>query len=188
MANAPANIVNFFQLIGIPASDTIYIAYLLQWYVLWGLGFGIALGSYIAFTRRDFPTSTGSQARRIALVREALFWGLVTATSLILFYPRGAFKYYLILMIPFVAIFWDLSNFDLAPGITPPPDYTRVRTKIWYMLPIVIGWCIFCCVRTAYLMIPLVWLLFIMAMRHGYFKGQSLTRDNHIFKSEKISS
>jgi hypothetical protein len=144
----------FFLWLWGPNWFTDAIAVLLVNYVFLILGGVIVYGTY-AVTRTHSHESDESATIRGRLLVHALMWSFVAVMCVQLFYPRGAYKFYLLALAPFSALLFDYS--DLT--------YSKVESFVFqkhYLFPMIMSWAIFLCYRFVYFWILGVWTLFYL--------------------------
>jgi hypothetical protein len=149
----------FFLLIGAPEIITNFIALLLQYYILLG---GCLLGITLYFLLYS-PKKSGDSVKN-ELYTLSLFLSILTILAFHLFYPRGSFKYYLILLSPFISI---LFGVDLKPK--EPKEF---RFKAFYLIPTIISWITFFFSRYLYFWILVAWMIGYMLIIYFSLKKQ----------------
>ncbi len=168
----PINFNTFFLWIGTPSFITTALAYLLAYYVLLGM---TCLMVYIAFARfrLDAPTDSMPVVNRTHILeKQALFWCILIVLLIQLFYPRGTYKFYLTLLIPFISILFEHRDLELVS--TEPFSFQRA-----HLVPVIVSAVVVVCFRLVYFWILIVWLLFYLRKR-----GRWISRRSH----ETISS
>ncbi|MGD9397074.1 MAG: hypothetical protein PVJ05_11645 [Candidatus Thorarchaeota archaeon] len=151
----PISFNTFFLWIGTPGFITTALAYLLAYNVLLGLS---CLVIYISFARfkLDDPTDSMPETNRThILIIQALFWSILIVLVIQLFYPRGAYKYYLTILTPFISILFDYRDLELESS--EPFSFQRAR-----LLPVIVSAIVVICFRLVYFWILIVWLLFFL--------------------------
>ena len=151
----PVNFNSFFLLIRAPEFLTIPIAYLLSYYILLGTSM---LFIYIYYFKKyiQYYKSSKIQSSYYSLFIESLFWSIALIICLQLFYPRGSYKFYLMLLVPFISIFFDFKNINLEKTLNTQPFKFQKR----FLAPLIISWVIFFCFRHIYFWILLAWLIY----------------------------
>lgn len=136
----------FFLSIGAPEVVTTVVALLLQYYILLGACFlGIAL-YFLIYS----PKKTNDYYKKELYVL-SLFLSLLTILSFHLFYPRGSFKYYFILLAPFISILFG-AEIRTAKS-------KEFRFKAIYLIPTIISWIVFFFNRYLYFWVILGWMI-----------------------------
>jgi Gpi18-like mannosyltransferase len=151
----PISFNTFFLIIGTPGFITTGLAYLLAYNVLLGLSCFLI---FIAFSRYklDDPTDSMTVVNRThILMKQALFWCIIIVLVIQLFYPRGAYKYYLTILIPFISILFDHRDLELVS--TEPFSFQRT-----HLIPVIVSAVVVLCFRLIYFWILIVWLLFYL--------------------------
>ncbi|HMF32281.1 MAG TPA: hypothetical protein VKK79_12745, partial [Candidatus Lokiarchaeia archaeon] len=179
----PVTFNTFFVWVGAPAVVTIGIAYCLQYYILLG---GCAIVIFFNFSRLRAPEMTSvPKSRNSFLVTELLFAALVLVFCLQLFFPHGSYKYYLMLLTPFISLFYDFDNLSLTPLAESPKD----ALFRWQSLaPVLLSWIIFLFDRNIYFLILLAWLLVYLQKKRKkwpkialHAEGQKISVDDGSF-------
>ncbi|MHA2070551.1 MAG: hypothetical protein ACW985_02045 [Candidatus Thorarchaeota archaeon] len=146
----------FFLWLGAPSWFTDIIALLLVNYVFLIICAFVVYGTFAIFKPQD------SQGRVKELVTQALLWGLVAVICVQVFYPRGAYKFYLLALAPFVSILYDYQDLELKQE--------ESCFKRHHIVPLVLSWIVFLCYRFVYFWVLGAWLIFYL------WKSGSLTR------------
>ncbi len=137
-----------------PTWLTDVIAVMLANYIFLILSGLIVYGTYSVVRIQD-PESDESARIRGRLFVHALLWSFVAVMCVQLFYPRGAYKFYLLALVPFSALLFDYR--DLT--------YSKVDSFVFkgrYLFPMIMSWAIFLCYRFVYFWILGVWTLFYL--------------------------
>jgi predicted membrane-bound dolichyl-phosphate-mannose-protein mannosyltransferase len=138
----------FFLWLGGPSWFTDMIALLLVNYVFLIICALVVYGTFAIFKPQD------AQGRVKELVTQALLWGFVAVMCVQLFYPRGAYKFYLLALAPFVSILYDYQNLEMKQEDS--------GFKRHHIVPIVLSWIVFVCYRFVYFWILGAWLIFYL--------------------------
>lgn len=147
--NFPGAMVHFntfFLMIGTPEIITNFIAVLLKYYILLG---GCLLGINLYLLLYSPKKSKDSCERDLFVL--SLFLSILTILSFQLFYPRGSFKYYLILLVPFISILFG-ANIEAETE-------EAFSFKYIYVFPTIISWSIFFFNRYLYFWIIIAWMI-----------------------------
>jgi len=158
----PVHLNTFFLWIWGSTWFTDVTAVLLVNYVFLILSGLIVYGTY-AMMRVQSHESEDAAAARGRLLVHALVWSFVAVMCVQLFYPRGAYKFYLLALAPLSALLFDYKNLT----------YSEVESFVFqrrYLLPMIMSWAIFLCYRFIYFWILGVWTLFYL------WKSGNLTR------------
>jgi hypothetical protein len=146
----------FFLWLGAPSWFTDAIAFLLINYIFLIVCAFVVYGTFAIFRPQ------GTQGRTKELVSQALLWGFVAVMCVQLFYPRGAYKFYLLALAPFVSILYDYRDLEMKKE--------ESGFKRHHIFPIALSWIVFVCYRFVYFWILGTWLIFYL------WKSGSLSR------------
>jgi hypothetical protein len=138
----------FFLWLGAPSWFTDIMALLLVNYVFLIICALVVYGTFAIFKPQD------AQGRAKELVTQALLWGFVAVMCVQLFYPRGAYKFYLLALAPFVSILFDYRDLEMKQEDS--------GFKRHHIVPIVLSWIVFLCYRFVYFWILGAWLIFYL--------------------------
>ncbi|MGD9381917.1 MAG: hypothetical protein PVI03_05675 [Candidatus Thorarchaeota archaeon] len=138
----------FFLWLGAPSWFTDIIAHLLINYVFLIICAFVVYGTFAIFRPQD------TQGRTKELINQALLWGFVAVMCVQLFYPRGAYKFYLLALAPFVSILFDYRDLEMTQE--------ESGFKRHHIVPIVLSWIVFVCYRFVYFWILGAWLIFYL--------------------------
>jgi hypothetical protein len=147
----PISFNTFFLWIGIPSLITDVIAYLLAYYIPLAIS-GLLI--FVAFARFQVD-STSEEDRVKKLVKLVIFWSIILVMAFQLYYPRGAYKYYLLMLVPFISILFDYQNL----GLESTESFTFKKSHLY---PIVISLVVVVCFRLVYFWILVIWILFYL--------------------------
>ncbi len=150
--NAPVRFTTLFIWVGVPPSVTTAIAFLLQYYVFFS---ACAIPIYWAMWRYnpEKGISPEGSATPAPIFNKSLILALILSICLDVFYPRGAYKYYLILLVPFISIYYDPNHLALTGTMNLADNLFRKG----YLIPILLSWVIFWINRLLYFPILLAW-------------------------------
>jgi hypothetical protein len=143
----------FFLWLGMPGWFTDAIAFLLANYVFLIICGIVVYGTFAIF-KPNLTTEEDRSGRVRQLVTHALLWGFVAVMCVQLFYPRGAYKFYLLALAPFISVLYDYRNLELSQSIGGFEKH--------HLVPLVISWIVFVCYRFVYFWILGAWLLFYL--------------------------
>jgi hypothetical protein len=150
----PVHLGTFYLWIGGPSLLTDVIAVLLINYVFLILSGIIVYGLYATYRpQRESSDDVGARYRRI--ISRGLLWGFVAVLCVQLFYPRGAYKFYLLALGPFLAILFDYKNLDLQ-------DSSEFVFQKHHLVPIVMTWAVVLCFRFVYFWLIAAWGIFYL--------------------------
>ncbi|MBN1800121.1 MAG: DolP-mannose mannosyltransferase, partial [Candidatus Lokiarchaeota archaeon] len=156
----PVNFNMFFILIGCPNILILGMGYLILYYILFGGSLVIIYGYYLRYhPSRDNAKKDGNNS----LIIEAIILSIFLVITLQLFYPRGSFKYYLVLLVPFISILFNYE--DLTLQKIRSIEAKDFNFKKRFFLPLIISWIVFFCYRYVYFWILIVWVLFYIYAR-----------------------
>ncbi|MGY5852841.1 MAG: hypothetical protein RTU92_04670 [Candidatus Thorarchaeota archaeon] len=155
----PLTFNTFFLWIGAPEWITWSIAYLLACYVLLLLS---SILIYIVYARTKYNEQSISQDGAHSNNRvftEVLFWCILLVLVFQIFFPRGTYKFYLMILIPFISIFFDYRDVNLK-------NAKEFSIQRYYFVPLIISWVVFLCFRLVYFWILLGWAIFYLWKRN----------------------
>jgi hypothetical protein len=164
----PVHLNTFFLWIGAPVWFTDIIAWLLINYIFLGLC-GIIVYGLFAKYNPETVDSENAKIRYKELFTKALLWGLVAVICIQLFYPRGAYKFYLLALSPFLAILFDYKDLQFK-------NESSFVFKKHHLFPLVMSWLIFACYRFVYF-----WLVGALVLIYLWKSGE-ISRIVRIFK------
>ncbi len=183
--NWPITFISFFSWIGTPSPVTTALVYLLQYFVLLG---GCAIAIYGSFWAYSMPKgdSTNDSGKITHVVNQGLILAMLLVICLDIFYPRGSYKFYLMLLTPFVSIFYDTDDFTLT--ISPSASQSRFRTR--FLIPTLLSWIIFWCNRYLYFPILVAWLLYFVVKQHQLKQSrvEKLTLQENVTQSQILQN
>lgn len=159
----------FFVWVGAPPPVTLSIAYLLQLYILLGACMILLTIHLIRNPSRNaYPEQF---VNKTVHVSECLFIALVLVFCLQLFFPRGSYKYYLMLLTPFISIFYDMGNLRfISQGESKPGEKGRA-----FLTPILLSGVILGINRYLSFLILLGWMSFYILQKRKQEQGVPLT-------------
>ncbi|TFG07571.1 hypothetical protein EU522_00615, partial [Candidatus Thorarchaeota archaeon] len=158
----PVHLGSFFLWIGAPTWLTDTIAFLLVNYIFLALSGIVVYGLYATF-KPDSDSTKDNEGRYRKIIAKGLLWGFIAVLCVQLFYPRGAYKFYLLALVPFLAILFDYKNLDFHEALP-------YRFEKHHLLPIVLSWAVFLCFRFVYFWLLAAWGIFY------FWKGGELHR------------
>ncbi len=161
----PVHFNTFFLVIGAPPIMTVPIAFLLGNYLLLGV---TSVLVFVAFTRYSLFSGLQNKARMQKIMTEALFWSIILVLLVQLFFPRGSYKFYLIALMPFLAVLFDYTDLTLT-NVSP----FEFKKRHWFI--IIITTAIFLCLRYLYF-----WILIAMILFYLYNRGYITTIVNSV--------
>ncbi|MEX2681997.1 MAG: hypothetical protein Q6373_010370 [Candidatus Sigynarchaeota archaeon] len=156
----PVTFNSFFFFIGAPVPFTDAIA--------WALAYNIPLlacgaGVYVAFFIVSRKVKIGDdQAATSVYFARLLFFSLLLVLFLHVFYSH-TYKYYFILLAPFVSILHDPSDLDLRKAVSKP----AMRIDRRWLLPTLYSLFLVLCYRYVYLMFVLAWAIYLILKERG---------------------
>ncbi|MFX1500248.1 MAG: hypothetical protein ACFFDH_04700 [Promethearchaeota archaeon] len=153
---AGVKLMDPFLLLGGANNFTLVINYLIAYYIPLGVSFGLIYVSFLLFKRNENNKKSPNE-----LFIRLLYLSIFLIISVQIFYPRGSYKFYLILLAPFISIFFDYKNLSLR---NDENDNLKQR----FMIPLIITWGIFFCFRYAYFLILILWMVFFIYMNNKY--------------------
>ncbi|MFX1286466.1 MAG: hypothetical protein ACFFB5_22715 [Promethearchaeota archaeon] len=171
----PVNFNSFFVILGLPDIVTDLIGFLISYWILLGVS---ALTIYFLFWC-DFDRSKIGEN---ILKKVLFFWVLILVICVHLFYPRGTFKFYLILLIPFFSLNLNITHSFTA--IDQSMKRTQSMIKKWYPISLEFaGYFLLLMIvvlinRYVYFMILLGLIIYI------YVKKRKINLNNVVFSIE----
>ncbi|MHA2292298.1 MAG: hypothetical protein ACXACK_09075 [Candidatus Hodarchaeales archaeon] len=154
----PVTFNSFFVVLGFPNIITDIIGFLIvYWIFLGGLSILIYTLLWIKTCRLNIENTS--------FKKSLIFWILILSIIVHLFYPRGSFKYYLILLIPFLSIhITTMLNIKLNKDTTE--KFRPSEKNKWYYSLDVLGNLILLLIivsinRYIYFMILFLWFWFL---------------------------
>ena len=161
----PVSFNTFFQWLSFPTWFTNLITWLLAYGIFLGISGIIVYGGFFLFTPKKDSSTDSSWVNR-QLFTQAIFWAIIALLCIQTFFPRGAYKYYLIALIPFVSILYDFRDLHLSS--TEPFQF-----KPYLLTPIIMSLFIILCYRFAYLWIIVGWAWFYLWKSGTLSRGSS---------------
>ncbi|MGD9395774.1 MAG: hypothetical protein PVJ05_05050 [Candidatus Thorarchaeota archaeon] len=143
----------FFLWLGFPPWFTNTVAFLLVNYIFLILCGVLVYGGFVFF--RPMIEDGDNQDRLRSIFMNAILWSFVAVMSVQLFYPRGAYKFYLLALAPFAALLFDYRNLELDLN----QDYHFQKHHIFMM---VMSWSVFLCYRFVYFWLLGAWVVFYL--------------------------
>ncbi|MFX0038213.1 MAG: hypothetical protein ACFE91_06170 [Promethearchaeota archaeon] len=151
----PVRFNDFFLLIGIPDFITLPIAYLIVYFIPLGICFLIIFYNFFRYK------GVNKVNLKDEVIIKALFLSIYLVITLQIFFPRGSYKFYLILLTPFISIFFDAKNPDLSKSLTD----TNQKLYKRYFIPILISWLVFFMYRYVYFLLLIFLTLYYMVQK-----------------------
>lgn len=150
--NAPISFNTFFLFINLPENIIFIIAFLLQYFILLGSSFILI---YLFYWKSKPNNNYHIVNHRTYNFSEAIYYAILLILAFQLFYPRGTYKYYLVFLVPFIAI-----NYDLNQNLKFKSINKELSFKKRYFVSYLFSWIIFLCPKYYYLVIVLFWVIF----------------------------
>jgi len=154
------NFNTFFLLVRAPKVITFIIAYALGLYILL---FSCLFKIYFYYLENLILKKNIKRSNKNSDFIEAIFLSILIVISIHLFYPRGSYKYYLILLVPFISILFDFR--DLMFLQASEVEVKKYKFQKRYLFPLVMSWIIFLAYRYIYFWILIVWIIFYLYLR-----------------------
>ncbi len=140
----------FFLWSGFPTWFTDTIAILLINYV-----FIILCGIIVYGTYAMMKTSVQNQEKTPEHFRElflhAILWSFIAIMCIQLFYPRGAYKFYLLAAAPLFAVLFDYNIFSSK-------EPSEFKLEKHHLFPLVMSWIVLLCYRVVYFWVLVLWM------------------------------
>ena len=146
----PVHAGTFWLWIGAPQWFIDAIAFLTYNYIFLALCGILVYGMYISYKAKSDDTLDKSRN----LFANAMIWSLIGVLCVQAFFPRGVYKFYLLLMIPFISIMLDYKNLKF--------DDTGFQLQPHYLFSLIYSWAIFLCNRFVYLWLINLGILFYL--------------------------
>ncbi|TFG29207.1 hypothetical protein EU528_10025 [Candidatus Thorarchaeota archaeon] len=160
------------------------IAWLIYSFVLLALCGLVVYGAYATY---QWYNNEESSVDINGLFMKAILWSFIAVLCLQTFFPRGAYKFYLLALMPFAALLFDYEDLMLVRD-------EFVFSKRHLFVPIIVT-LIFLCYRFVYLWILVAWAWFYLIqsgelsrIRDGIRSFFSKARSSPELDSEKIET
>lgn len=161
---APVNFNTFFLFMDMPIALTNIIAWVLRYYILFGIIYlGIILGLIFQKPFSKSVSENCNEDRKFYYT--ILFGGLIFSFCLILFYPRGSYKYYLLILIPFFCLF-PLYSTNHTQKETGNSKWVHIIPQF---ILLCLSWVIIFISRYVYFMVLFVLLIYCLFWNHNQF-------------------
>jgi hypothetical protein len=156
--NEPVSFVSFFKLLGSP----VWLLNGLAWLILTYIPFIIWSGLMLFYDLKFSSNTKLFQQEKIPgnsqkLLYNAILFGLLLAIGIQLFYPRGVYKYYMILFVPLMVMLYHPKNNIIKSSDSPPQSFAT-QLFIGFFL----SWLVFYINRYVYLIVLLVWAFYLI--------------------------
>jgi hypothetical protein len=151
----PVHTGTFWLWLGAPKWFTDILAFLTYNYVflaLCGIFVYVTYGSYKVESKETISKSRG-------LFASAILWSIIAVLCVQAFFPRGVYKFYLLLLTPFISILFDYENLDLTD--------TGFEFQKHHLFPIAFSLAVFLCYRFVYL-----WLINFLTLFYLWNSGE----------------
>ena len=113
------------------------------------------LAVYGAFATLQGVQKEDSSTNIDELFMKAIFWSFIAVLSLQTFFPRGVYKFYLLMLMPFAALLFDYKDLTLSRK----ENYTFQKRHLFVPIFVML---IFLCFRFVYLWIIIAWAWFYL--------------------------
>ncbi len=147
----PVHFGSFFLWIFGTSVFTDVLAWLIYYYVFL-LVCGLVVYGTFAFTESKKDDISWTSTKHLFM--KAIFWSLIAVLCLQTFFPRGVYKFYLLILMPFAALLFDYKDLELQKEI-----YTFEKHHLFVPITATV---IFLCYRFVYLWIVIVWAWFYL--------------------------
>ncbi len=154
------NFNTFFLLVKAPKVITFIIAYALGFYILL---FSCLLKIYFYTLEYLISKRNIMRSNKNSSFIETIFLSILIIISIQLFYPRGSYKYYLILLVPFISILFDFRDLSLLEATEIEGKKYKFQKR--YLFPLIMSWIIFLSSRYIYFWILIIWILIYLYLR-----------------------
>lgn len=170
-SNYPVNFDSLFVALGFPEMFTRPLGYLLLSWIPFLTAVGLTYWSFIRSANKIFKLENNESRSTTYIMYNLLFWSIILTINIHLFYPRGSFKYYLLLIIPFTSLMMNQASlFSNKSWISSDGGIERtikpndiVKWMIWLLI-LVIFW------RYGYFVLLLIWEIVLVLKKSGYEK------------------
>ncbi|MHA1908279.1 MAG: hypothetical protein ACW98Y_13350 [Candidatus Thorarchaeota archaeon] len=146
----PVHANTFFLWLGFPSWFTNAVAVLLINYIFLVVCGIVIYGTYTTMSTA-FDGLQNDTERYRHLFFHALIWSFIAILCIQLFYPRGAYKFYLLALTPFIAILFDYDAFTERLSIP-------FRLEKQHFFHIIMSWVVFLFYRFAYFWVLALWM------------------------------
>ncbi|MHA2248052.1 MAG: hypothetical protein ACXADY_24100 [Candidatus Hodarchaeales archaeon] len=158
----PVNFNTFFVNSGLPVIITDIIGFLIAYWILLGIS---AVLIYLVFWFDFNKFKYGKHFQKRAL----FYWVLILVICVHLFYPRGSFKFYLILLVPFLSLNLDIKR-SFATMKQPSENPNSIKNRKWFLSSdFVVNFLLLTIIvliyRYIYFMILLGWLIYLYSKK-----------------------
>jgi len=149
----PVHFGSFFLWISGTSVLTDILARLVYYYVFLAICGFVVYGTFAMMEakKEDIPWVDTKH-----LFMKAILWSLIAVLCLQTFFPRGVYKFYLLILMPFASLLFDYKDLELEKG-------TYKFEKHHLFVPIMTA-LIFLCYRFVYLWIIVAWAWFYLYM------------------------
>ena len=160
------------------------MAWLIYNYVFLAICGLVVYGAFATLHRRQGDESSIDTKD---LFMKAILWSFIAVLCLQTFFPRGAYKFYLLILMPFAALLFDYKDLSLSQK-----EYTFQKRHLF--VPIIVT-LIFFCYRFVYLWILVIWAWFYLIqsgelsrIRNGICSLFSKGESSPVLKSERMET
>jgi hypothetical protein len=140
----------FWLWIGAPQWFIDAIAFLTYNYIFLGLCGILVFGMYISYRAESDETLFKSRH----LFANAMIWSIIGVLCVQAFFPRGVYKFYLLLLVPFLSILYDYKKLKF--------DDANFQFQLHYLVTLIYSWAVFLCNRFVYLWLINIGILFYL--------------------------
>ncbi|MFW9918612.1 MAG: hypothetical protein ACFFED_03365 [Candidatus Thorarchaeota archaeon] len=160
----PVHFNTFFLWLGVPAWFTDIMAWLLIYYIpLIVCAIGL-YGGYILF-KPSVNDTDDFKLRSKRLFTQLIILAFLAVLCVQLFYPRGSYKFYLLTLMPFAAVLYDIKDFQFSSN-------DSFRFHPFYLFTLVMTFAVFFWYRFVYFWILALWGLFYMYLNRNMLLEQ----------------
>ncbi|MGY5876877.1 MAG: hypothetical protein RTU30_14100 [Candidatus Thorarchaeota archaeon] len=150
----PVHAGTFYLWVGAPLWLTDTIAFLTYNYVFLALSGIVVYGSFSLRNLKDKATEeNGAYFKKV--FSQAILWSIVAVLCLQAFYPRGVYKFYLLILSPFIALLFDVRNLSFSTE-------SEFKFQKRYLFTFLMSLIVILCYRFVYLWIIVSWILFYL--------------------------
>jgi hypothetical protein len=165
----------FFLWLGFPSWFVEAVAFMISNYVFLILCGILVYGGFSFLKIRVYENS--DKIFNNSVFMKAIFWSFVAVMSVQLFYPRGAYKFYLLILVPFIALMFDYGDIGLQ-------DRTNFQFEKHHLFGILISLAVFLCYRFVYFWLLGAWVAFYF-VKSGVL-GQIVSGISRLFRTSDV--
>ncbi|MBD3353305.1 MAG: hypothetical protein GF364_17625 [Candidatus Lokiarchaeota archaeon] len=181
--NNPVNFDSFFIAIDMPDVFTDVLGYLIIFWIPFLIAIGFTFYKFIKSTlmvTENMQKNEEIENNQIPkyIFYNLFFWSIILVLNVHMFYPRGSYKYYLLLMIPFTVLMINVENVFSREFWEDSTNKRMIYKKdiiswmVW-LLVIMIFW------RLGYFILLLIWEIMLIVKKNKYDKHFQMLRSGN---------